>query len=119
MEENLSREEKRKRQKKDRKKRLRKEAALTQLEAAKEIVQNEHPSESEETEESGTQNEMENKSVPRFMASMCEQCKESKVRYYCQDCNRCYCEKVRLLCPFQYSAMMLSIGSSRPTTCSM
>ena len=119
MEENLSREEKRKRQKKDRKKRLRKEAALTQLEAAKAVAQKEHPSESEDMEEGKKQDEMENKSTPRFMASICEQCKESKVHYYCQDCNRCYCEKVCLPRPFQYSAMMLSIGNSRPTTCSM
>ena len=119
MEESLSREEKRKRQKKDRKKRLRKEAALTQLEAAKTVVQKEHPSESEESEENRTQNAMESKSTPRFMTSICEQCKESKVRYYCQDCNRCYCEKVCLPRPFQCSAMMKSIGNSRPTTCSM
>ena len=119
MEESLSREEKRKRQKKDRKKRLRKEAALTQLEAAKAVAQKEHPSESEETEENRTQNAMESKSTPRFMTSICEQCKESKVRYYCQDCNRCYCEKVCLPRPFQYSAMIMSIGNSRPTTCSM
>ena len=114
MEDGISREEKRKRQKKERKKRLRKEMALTQLEATKTEVHHAEGKDPEETEEDCTLGEMESKKVSCVMSSVCELCKECKVRYFCQDCNRCYCEKVLLPCPFQSSAMIQSIECYKP-----
>ena len=97
MDEGLSREEKRRLKKKERKKKQRQGIAVQKIQR----METNHDSELQSDEmqfmevSSSISNSMtktqEKQLIPK---AICEQCKESKVKYFCQDCSKYYCENV-------------------------
>lgn len=97
MDEGLSREEKRRLKKKERKKKQRQGLAVQKLQMIETNSDSElHNDEMQSVEVSSSVSNpitktQEKQLIPK---AICEQCKESKVKYFCKECSKYYCENV-------------------------
>lgn len=101
MDEGLSREEKRKLKKKERKKKQRQSVAAQKVQMIENTIDSEinnDDNESEEVKVNITNSTVKSKDKQLIPKAICEKCKQSKVKYFCQECNLYYCENVHFSC---------------------